>query len=62
MIKSVEIICGMTSIQKYSGSYLSAMVERDFPIDKKELFYQMSGNTKQFKNVRVAYSKSNRWQ
>ena len=35
MIKSIEINCGSVLIQKYSGSYLASMLERDFVKDKK---------------------------
>lgn len=44
MIKEISITCGSQLIQKYSGSYIKAMVERDFSAEKKELFYRMSGN------------------
>jgi hypothetical protein len=45
MIKEVEITCGSLVIQKYTGEYLAAMVDRDFPTEKKNLFNMMSGNT-----------------
>lgn len=41
MIKSVGINCGSVLIQKYSGSYLSAMFKRDFAKDKKDLFNEI---------------------
>jgi hypothetical protein len=44
LVKSVEITCGSTTLQKYSGAYLAAMVERDFTAEKKELFHRMTGN------------------
>jgi len=44
MIKEVEITCGALTLQKYTGEYLAAMIERDFTTEKKELFNQMSGN------------------
>lgn len=46
MIKEVEITCGSLTLQKYTGEYLAAMVDRDFNTDKKDLFDKMSGNTK----------------
>jgi hypothetical protein len=46
MIKEINITCGSLTLQKYSGNYLHAMIERDFTTDKKELFNKMSGNTK----------------
>ena len=45
MISSIEINCGSAMIQKYSGDYLAAMMERDFTADKKTLFKEMSGDT-----------------
>ena len=44
MIKEVEITCGSLTLQKYTGDYLAAMVERDFNSEKKKLFNEMSGN------------------
>jgi len=44
MIKEVEITCGSLTLQKYTGEYLAAMVERDFNSEKKKLFNEMSGN------------------
>ena len=45
MIKEIEIVCGSQTIQKYSGEYLAAMVDRDFTSEKKDLFNKMTGNT-----------------
>ena len=47
IIKEINITCGALTIQKYSGNYLQAMVDRDFSKDKKELFNQMTGNTEE---------------
>jgi hypothetical protein len=44
MIKKISITCGNQTLQEYSGSYLLAMVQRDFPTDKKALFDKMIGN------------------
>lgn len=44
MIREIEITCGSTVLQRYSGEYLAAMVQRDFSADKKDLFDRMSGN------------------
>jgi len=44
MIKKISITCGNQTLQEYSGSYLLAMVQRDFPSDKKALFDKMIGN------------------
>jgi len=44
MIKHIEINCGSQTIQRYTGEYLAAMIERDFTGEKKDLFNRMSGN------------------
>lgn len=44
MIKKISITCGNQTLQEYSGSYLLAMVQRDFPSHKKALFDKMIGN------------------
>jgi hypothetical protein len=48
MIQQIDIHCGSFLLQSYTGDYLAAMVERDFTVDKKELFNTMSGNTGEF--------------
>lgn len=47
MVKEITITCGSLTLQKYTGEYLDAMVERDFSEEKKELFNKMSGNVKE---------------
>jgi len=59
MIKEVAITCGSLTIQKYSGQYLSALVERDFSEEKKRLFYDMTGNTAEFNDLANAYGRQN---
>jgi hypothetical protein len=44
MIREVTITCGSLTLQKYTGEYLSAMVERDFSAEKRELYNNMTGN------------------
>ena len=44
LIKEIEIKCGNFTLQRYSGEYLAAMVERDFDSAKKQLFYEMTGH------------------
>jgi hypothetical protein len=44
MISKISITCGNQTLQEYSGAYLLAMVQRDFPTDKKALFDKMIGN------------------
>jgi hypothetical protein len=59
MIKEIEINCGSLTLQKYSGEYLDAMVERDFSSEKKELFYKMTGNIDELNNPAYAYGRRN---
>ena len=59
MIKEVLITCGSMTLQRYSGEYLGAMVERDFSEEKKRLFNEMSGNTPEFYDIANAYNRTN---
>ena len=59
MIKSIEIHCGSALIQKYSGSYLLAMMERDLTKTKKDLFNKMSGNVCEFNDPANAFGREN---
>jgi hypothetical protein len=59
MIKSIEINCGSVTIQRYSGSYLSAMMDRDFPKEKKDLFNEMSGNIDSINDPANAFGRKN---
>ncbi len=45
LIQEVQFTFNGRLIQKYSGSYIQNVVERDFDANKKELFNLMSGNT-----------------
>jgi hypothetical protein len=44
MIEEVEISVGGQTLNKYSGAYLLAMVQRDFSAEKKALYDNMTGN------------------
>jgi hypothetical protein len=44
MISEILITCGSLTLQKYTGEYLAAMVERDFTSTKKDLYKKMTGN------------------
>jgi len=44
MIQEVVITCGSLTLQKYTGEYLMAMVERDFSQTKRNLYDKMTGN------------------
>ena len=59
MIREVVITCGALTIQRYTGEYLAAMVERDFTEEKKKLFNEMTGNTPEFYDIANAYGRSN---
>ena len=47
LIKEISITCGGQLLQKYSGSYIMNMVNRDFSEEKKHIFNDMTGNTKE---------------
>ena len=44
MIQEVEIVVGGQTLNRYSGAYLLAMVQRDFSTEKKALYDKMTGN------------------
>uniref|UniRef100_A0A6C0B6Y7 Major capsid protein N-terminal domain-containing protein n=1 Tax=viral metagenome TaxID=1070528 RepID=A0A6C0B6Y7_9ZZZZ len=58
IIKEIEIVCGNYTLQRYSGNYLGAMVERDFSATKKDLFNEMTGNVPEMNNPRNANGRS----
>ena len=47
MIRTVRYSIGGTVIQEFTGQYLYSMVQRDFSKAKRELFDEMTGNTKE---------------
>jgi hypothetical protein len=59
MITEISITCGSHTIQKYSGEYLRAMVERDFSAEKKDLFDKMTGNIPELNNPGNAFGRVN---
>jgi hypothetical protein len=59
MITEISITCGSQTIQRYSGEYLRAMVERDFSTEKKGLFDKMTGNISELNNPGNAYGRAN---
>ena len=59
MIQEIEIRCGSFVLSRYSGDYLSAMVERDFTHIKKEAFKKMSGNVVELNNPALANNRVN---
>jgi Major capsid protein N-terminus/Large eukaryotic DNA virus major capsid protein len=50
MIEEVTITCGNLTLQRYSGEYLAALVERDFNAEKKALYNAMTGNVPELNN------------
>jgi len=59
IIQSIEINCGSTMIQRYTGDYLSAMIERDFDVTKKDLIRRMSGNVPELNDPANAFGRVN---
>ena len=59
MIENITITCGSMLLQSYSGAYLAALVERDFPENKKQAFNRMSGNTHELYDPANIYSRTN---
>jgi len=59
MIKEVTITCGSITLQRYTGEYLAAMVDRDFTNEKKDLFNTMSGNTVELNDPANAFERNN---
>jgi len=44
MISEIELLCGSVTLQRYSGQYLAAMINRDFKGLKQKLINDMTGN------------------
>lgn len=59
MIKEVTITCGSLLLQRYSGEYISAMVDRDFSAEKKELFNKMTGNVPELHDPANVFGRDN---
>ena len=59
MIRDITISCGSITLQKYTGEYLAAMVDRDFPTHKRELFNRMTGNVEELYDPAFALGRSN---
>ena len=58
MIKEVTINCGGLMLQRYTGEYLMAMVERDFS-EEKEKFYDMIIHNEELNNPGYAHDRTN---
>jgi hypothetical protein len=59
MIKEVRFTIGGQIIQKFSGNYLQNLVERDFDANKKQLYYQMTGNVPELNDPANSGTRSN---
>jgi len=59
IIKEITITCGSITIQKYTGDYLGAVVDRDFTEEKKKLFNQMTGNVPELYDPANSFSRDN---
>jgi hypothetical protein len=59
MIDELTITCGNLILQKYSGQYLAAMVDRDFSAEKKDLFDRMTGNVDELNDPAQAFNRFN---
>ena len=59
IIEEISIVCGSLTLQKYTGDYLAAMVDRDFSTEKKNLFNEMTGNIDELNNPAQAMGRGN---
>ena len=59
MIKEIVITCGSMTLQKYSGEYMAAMVDRDFSAEKKDLFRKMTGHITELNDPALAHGRLN---
>ena len=59
IISEITITCGSQLIQRYSGAYLAAMVNRDFNSEKKQLFSSMTGNTPELNDPANSFGRNN---
>ena len=56
IIKQVEFTIGGHIIQSYTGNYIQNVVERDFDLNKKELFNKMTGNVSSLNDPSFKYN------
>jgi hypothetical protein len=61
LIKSIEVNVGGQTLQKYSGDYLTAMIERDFDQTKQALINRMTGNLPEFNDPANAFQRNERY-
>lgn len=58
-IKTVTVSTGGQTLAQYSGSYLSNVVDRDYPMDKKDIINRMTGNTVELNDPSLAWGRDN---
>ena len=58
MIEEITVTCGGETIQRLTGEYLTALVQRDFSNTKKDLYDRMTGNTSRW-NDPANYANNN---
>jgi hypothetical protein len=59
MIKEIRVRCGNTTLQQYSGEYISIVAKRDYSGQKLNVFNEMTGNTPLLNNPTLPYTKVN---
>jgi hypothetical protein len=59
MIEEIEISVGGQTLNRYTGEYLLAMVQRDFTGEKKHLYDNMTGNVPELNDPGNAYGRMN---
>ena len=61
IIQDIEITAGSITLQRYTGAYLSAVIQRDFSAVKKELYNKMSGNIPELNDPANAFGRFNEY-
>ena len=59
IIKSMKFYIGGQLIQEFTGDYLYNIVEREFSYDKKQLYYEMTGNIPELNDPANAFGRNN---
>ena len=59
IIQTVDVTCGAALLQRYTGDYLKAVVDRDFSAEKKDLFDRMSGHVPELNDPANAFGRVN---
>ena len=59
MIKEINIYVGGQILQKFTGKYLLALIQRDFTESQKQKYDEMTGNVKDLNDPGNAFSRVN---